>query len=80
MTLQTLKEAFKKELFIYIAMLVVFTVLMHSDILSDPSSRFQLMIEKDNYTHPFLYTAIIYSIFFSIRKILDFIVALFEKK
>jgi len=80
MTLKNIKNSLKKSLFIYMAMLVIFTVLMHSDILSNPSSRFQLMIEKENYTHPFLYTAIIYSIFFSIKKVLDFIVGLFEKK
>ncbi len=55
-------------------------VLMHSDLLSEPSGRFQLMYEKGNYAHPFLYTFIIYSILFIIRKILDFIIGLFETK
>jgi hypothetical protein len=80
MILKNLKEAFKKEFFIYMAMLLILTVLMHSDILMHPASRFQFMIEKENYTHPFLYTAIIYTVFFIIRKILDLIIGLFEKK
>lgn len=53
---------------------------MHSDLLSNPSARFDMMFEKENYAHPFLYTFIIYSIFFIIRKVLDFIIGLFENK
>jgi hypothetical protein len=53
---------------------------MHSDILTAPSLRFERMFEKENYTHPFVYTLVIYSIFFIIKKVLDFIIGLFEKK
>ena len=78
--LQKFKLAFKREIFIYIAMILVLAVVMHIDLLSDPSSRFQTMYEKGNYSHPFLYTFFIYSIIFIVRKTIDFIISLFEIK
>lgn len=78
--LQNFKLAIKREVLIYIVMFIILTLLMHSDILNNPSSRFQMMYEKGNYSHPFLYTFFIYSILFIIRKILDFIIGLFERK
>ena len=78
--LKKFKLAIKRETLIYIAMLLVLTLVMHSDLLTNPSSRFEIMHEKGNYSHPFLYTFVIYSILFIIRKILDFIIGLFEKK
>ena len=78
--LQKFKLAIKREALIYIAMLLVLTLVMHFDLLSNPSPRFETMVEKGNYSHPFLYTFVLYSILFIIRKILDFIISLFEKK
>lgn len=78
--LQKFKLAIKREIFIYIAMLFVLALVMHFDLLTDPASRFEIMVEKGNYSHPFLYTFIIYSILFIIRKILDFMISLFERK
>jgi hypothetical protein len=78
--LEKFKLAIKREVIIYIAMLFVLTLLMHSDLLSNPSPRFELMNKKGNYSHPFIYTFVIYSILLIIRKILDFIIGLFEKK
>lgn len=74
------KLAIKREIFVYIAIFFVLSIVMHSDFLSDPSSRFQMMHEKENYSHPFLYSFFIYSILFIIRKVLDFILGLFERK
>jgi len=74
------KHAIKREIIIYLIMLFVLALVMHSDLLSDPFSRFQMMSEKENYSHPFLYTFVIYSILLIIRKTLDFIIGLFEKK
>jgi len=78
--LQKFKLAIKREVLIYIAMLLVLALVMHNDLVSDPSSRFQIMYEKGNYSHPFLYTFFVYSILFIVRKVLDFIIGLFEKK
>lgn len=74
------KLAIKREFFVYLAIFFVLSILVHSDFLSDPSSRFQMMNEKENYSHPFLYAFFVYSILFIIRKVLDFIIGLFEKK
>jgi len=76
----TFKIAIKREIFIFLLILFILTLVMHSDLLSNPSARFDMMFEKENYAHPFLYTFIIYSIFFIIRKVLDFIIGLFENK
>jgi hypothetical protein len=73
------KVAMKREILVYLVMLFVLSLVMHSDLLSDPFSRFQLMQEKENYSHPFLYTFFVYSILFIIRKVLDFIIGLFDK-
>ena len=78
--LKKFKLAIKKEFFIYLAMLLVLALISHGDLLSSPSERFKIMVEKENYFHPFLYTFILYSILFIIRKLLDFILGLFEKK
>ena len=77
--MEKFKLAIKREIFVYLAMLFVLGLVMHSDLLSEPSSRFQLMTEKENYSHPFLYTFVVYSILFVFRKTLDFIIGLFKK-
>jgi len=74
------KLAIKKELFIYLLMFFILALVMHSDLLGNPSSRFETMYKKENYFHPFLYSFVIYSVLFIVRKILDFLIGLFEKK
>jgi hypothetical protein len=78
--MEKFKLAIKREIFVYLAIFFLLSIVMHSDLLSDPSSRFQMMNEKENYSHPFLYAFFVYSILFIIRKVLDFIIGLFEKK
>lgn len=78
--MEKFKLAIKREFLVYLVMLFVLGLVMHSDLLSDPSSRFQMMHEKGNYSHPFFYTFVIYIILFFIRKTLDLIVGLFKKK
>lgn len=74
------KLALKKELFVYLGIFFMLSLIMHSDLLSNPSSRFDMIQEKGNYSHPFVYTFVIYSIVFIIKKFLDFIISLFENK
>ncbi len=78
--LEKFKQAIKKEVFYYVLTLLILALIAHSDLLSDPFSRFNLMHEKGNYFHPFLYAFIIYSVILIIRKVIDYIVGLFEKK
>ena len=74
------KLAIKKEVLYYLLTLLVFALIMHIDLLSDPLSRFNTMHEKGNYSHPFLYSFVIYGVILIIRKTIDFIMGIFEKK
>ena len=78
--LEKFKHAIKKEALIYLGTLLILALIMHIDLLSDPFSRFNLMQEKENYSHPFLYSFVIYTVILILRKIIDFIMGLFEKK
>ncbi len=74
------KYTIKKEALIYLVTLLILALIMHIDLLSDPLSRLSLMQEKENYSHPFLYSFIIYTVILILRKIIDFVMGLFEKK
>ncbi len=78
--MKKLRLAIKREMLVYLLILFILTFVMHADLLSSPSARFELMYEKGNYSHPFLYTFFVYTILFIIRKFLDFTIGLFEKK
>ncbi len=78
--LEKFKNTFKKEILYYLITLIVLALIMHIDLLSDPFARLEIMSAKENYMHPFLYAFIVYSIFFIFRKIIDFVLGLFEKK
>lgn len=78
--IEKLKIAVKKELLYYLITLVVLSLIMHIDLLSDPSSRLEIMKEKGNYLHPFLYSFIVYGVILILRKTIDFISGIFEKK
>ena len=80
MKMKKFKHAIKKEVIYYLITLLILALIMHIDLLSDPFSRFHTMHEKGNYTHPFIYSFVIYSLFFILRKTIDFIMNLFEKK
>ena len=78
--LEKLKHALKKEALIYLGTLLILALVMHIDLLSDPLSRLSTMQEKGNYFHPFIYSFFIYAIILILRKMIDFIMGLFEKK
>jgi len=80
MKMQKFKLAIKKEVIYYLLTLIVLALIMHIDLISDPFSRFQIMQEQGNYSHPFIYSFVIYSIVFILRKIIDLIMKIFEKK
>jgi len=74
------KKVLIKESLIYLLTLLALTLIMHFDLVTDPSSRLLAMQEKENYTHPLLYAFVVYSVFFILRKTIDFITGLFQKK
>ncbi|MFA6137245.1 MAG: hypothetical protein WC667_04090 [Sulfurimonas sp.] len=74
------KLAIKKEVLYYLFTLLALALIMHSDLLSNPFLRFHNMYEKGNFSHPFLYSFIIYGTILILRKTIDFIIGVFEKK
>jgi len=77
--LEKIKQIAKKEVLFYGITLVLLTLLIHSDIVGNPLARIELMQEKENYSHPFLYSFIVYASLLVIRKMIDLIVGIFQK-
>lgn len=77
--MEKFKHFLKKEILFYLGIFVILALLSHSDLLSNPSDRFQMMFERGNYIHPFLYTFVLYCVVLFIRKLLDLIIGFFEK-
>ena len=73
-----MKVSIKKEFLIYIAILLVFAVSMHSITLID---RFFIAIKEPSiFIHPFIYSGIIYLIIFVIRAIFNGVLKFFFGK
>jgi hypothetical protein len=70
----------KTELTIYTALLTILIILMHPDMLSEPTVRLGLMQEKTNYIHPLLYTFFVYLILFFIRSVISLVFKFIEKE
>ena len=77
--LDKFKKAIKKELLYYLFTFIVLALILHIDLLSDPLSRLELMQEKENYTHPFVYSFVVYGVILIVRKVIDFVVGIFAK-
>jgi len=69
----------KKELFIYTALLTTLMMLMHPDLLSNPTERLANMQVMGNYIHPLLYTFFIYLVLYFFRTVFSFVKKLFTK-
>jgi len=63
----------KKELLIYLAVLLLSALFMHPDLLLDPVARFKTMIGRANYYHPFLFALGIYLLIGAIRLLVKWI-------
>ncbi len=74
------KAIIKKEFLYYIIIFFFLALIFHIDLVSDPLTRLDLIRQKENYSHPFIYTFIVYSIFFILRKFIDLIEVIFKKK
>jgi hypothetical protein len=77
--MEKFKRFLKKEILFYLGIFLFLALVAHSDLLSHPSERFQMLFEKGNYLHPFFYTFVVYCVLLFIRKMLDFIMGLFDK-
>lgn len=69
----------KKELIIYTALLTLLILLMHPDMLSDPTVRLAVMQQKSNYIHPLLYTFFVYLILYFFRAIYALVMKFIRK-
>ena len=70
----------KKELIIYTALLTSLILLMHPDLLSEPTDRLKTMQEMGNYVHPLLYTLFAYLVIYFFRAVFNFVIKLIFKK
>lgn len=50
----------KKELLIYLAILILSALILHPDLLTDPLKRIEMMSERANYYHPVVFSLAIY--------------------
>lgn len=73
------KAFLKRESIIYFVILLLLALLSHGDLVTNPLSRFEMMMERGNYFHPFVYAFVLYAIILIVRKTLDFISSLFGK-
>ncbi|MCX6077571.1 MAG: hypothetical protein NTW78_11910 [Campylobacterales bacterium] len=74
------KLTIKKEVLYYLFTLLALALIMHNDLLNNPLLRLHNMYEKENFFHPFLYSFVIYCAILILRKTIDFIIGIFEKK
>jgi len=68
----------KQELIIFTALLTFLILIMHPDMLSDPTVRLAAMQQKENYIHPLLYTFFVYLILYFLRAIITLVTKLFK--
>lgn len=66
----------RKELLIYLALLVVLALFQHPDLLSSPLTRLNFMLNRQNYFHPLLWTFIVYILIGFVRLVISGIVYL----
>ncbi len=63
-----------KEIIIFTVLLVILAVMQHSDLTSDPAARFETMATMGNYSHPFLWTAVVYLLLAGLRGFMGLII------
>lgn len=64
------------ELIYFFVILFILALMQHSDLLSSPMTRVELMTEKQNYLHPMLWSAPVYIIVATVRVVIKYIVFL----
>jgi len=63
----------KKELLIYLAVLLLSALIIHPDLLSEPAVRFETMIARANYYHPLLFGLGVYLLIGAVRLLVKWI-------
>ena len=57
----------RKELLIYLFIVLFSALVVHPDLFSDPMARFETMMGRANYYHPFLFGLGIYLLIGALR-------------
>ncbi|MFZ2890202.1 MAG: hypothetical protein WA010_07000 [Sulfuricurvum sp.] len=57
----------RRELLIFVILMLILAPLIHPDFLNAPVERFKLMMEKENFFHPFIYILILYLLIAALR-------------
>lgn len=63
----------KIELIYFFSILLVLSLLQHSDLLNSPMQRASLMMEQGNFLHPLLWTSLVYVIVLALRTAVKFL-------
>jgi hypothetical protein len=50
----------KKELLLYLFIVLLTALIFHPDLFTDPRSRLEMMSDRENYYHPLLFGLVIY--------------------
>lgn len=69
----------RNELIYFLLILLVLALLQHSDLLHSPLERIDLMIGKENYLHPLLWTSAVYITIGLLRAIVKYLLYLKNK-
>lgn len=69
----------KKELLIYLLVILFSALIMHPDLLSDPIVRFETMIGRANYYHPLLFGLGIYLLIGAVRLLVKWIRSIIKR-
>jgi hypothetical protein len=70
----------KTELLYFMALLLILALMQHPDLLSSPLERINLMAEKGNFIHPFLWTSGVYLVVGLVRLIVKYALYLKNRK
>jgi len=74
-----MKKVLIREVLLYSTLLILLGLLMHPDMLNNPSQRFTLLQERGNYFHLFIYTAIVFFILYIFRYITKKLLLIIKK-
>lgn len=70
----------RTHLIYFFAILLILAILQHSDLLTSPMARVELMAEKENYLHPLLWATPIYVVVIIIRAAVKYAISLKNRK
>jgi len=74
-----MRRVLTTELIIYIVIFVALSMLMHQDLFLSFSDRFNTVLDRKNYFHPFVYTFLVYIFILILRFFIKNVASLLNK-